>query len=72
MRTTHFHYLLSLLSLAAAPWPTFAAPVANITKRAPAWGFPYGSEKVRGVNLGGWLVLEVSPLWNMLSFRFAH
>jgi hypothetical protein len=21
--------------------------------------FPYGSEKVRGVNLGGWLVLEV-------------
>ena len=20
-------------------------------------GFPYGSEKVRGVNLGGWLVL---------------
>ncbi|KAE9403156.1 hypothetical protein BT96DRAFT_917767 [Gymnopus androsaceus JB14] len=21
-------------------------------------GFPYGSEKVRGVNLGGWLVLE--------------
>ena len=25
-----------------------------------AWGFPYGAEKVRGVNLGGWLVLEVS------------
>lgn len=23
-------------------------------------GFPYGSQKVRGVNLGGWLVLEVS------------
>ena len=23
------------------------------------WGFPYGSQKVRGVNLGGWLVLEV-------------
>lgn len=22
-------------------------------------GFPYGSTKVRGVNLGGWLVLEV-------------
>lgn len=21
-------------------------------------GFPYGSEKVRGVNIGGWLVLE--------------
>lgn len=25
-------------------------------------GFPYGSEKVRGVNLGGWLVLEVSVM----------
>ena len=23
--------------------------------------FPYGTEKVRGVNLGGWLVLEVRP-----------
>jgi glucan 1,3-beta-glucosidase len=22
--------------------------------------FPYGQQKVRGVNLGGWLVLEVS------------
>jgi hypothetical protein len=22
-------------------------------------GFPYGTTKVRGVNLGGWLVLEV-------------
>lgn len=22
-------------------------------------GFPYGSQKIRGVNLGGWLVLEV-------------
>ncbi len=25
-------------------------------------GFPYGSQKVRGVNLGGWLVLEVRRL----------
>lgn len=23
------------------------------------FGFPYGSQEVRGVNLGGWLVLEV-------------
>ncbi len=23
------------------------------------FGFPYGEEKVRGVNLGGWLVIEV-------------
>ena len=22
-------------------------------------GFPYGTQKVRGVNLGGWLILEV-------------
>jgi hypothetical protein len=22
--------------------------------------FPYGSQKVKGVNLGGWLVLEVN------------
>ncbi|KAI0059440.1 glycoside hydrolase family 5 protein [Artomyces pyxidatus] len=29
------------------------ATLANINP-----GFPYGSEKVRGVNLGGWLVLE--------------
>lgn len=26
---------------------------------ALSYGFPYGSQKVRGVNLGGWLVLEV-------------
>jgi len=25
---------------------------------AQTWGFPYGSQQVRGVNLGGWLVLE--------------
>jgi len=24
-----------------------------------SYGFPYGGQKVRGVNLGGWLVLEV-------------
>jgi glucan 1,3-beta-glucosidase len=27
-------------------------------------GFPYGSQKVRGVNLGGWLVLEVCSVTN--------
>ena len=26
---------------------------------ALTFGFPYGSQTVRGVNLGGWLVLEV-------------
>lgn len=29
-------------------------------------GFPYGSEKVRGVNLGGWLALEVVLFHNLL------
>jgi hypothetical protein len=23
------------------------------------YGFPYGKEKVRGVSLGGWLIIEV-------------
>jgi len=31
---------------------TLFSPVAGINL-----GFPYGSEKVRGVNLGGWLLL---------------
>lgn len=31
-------------------------------------GFPYGSQKVRGVNLGGWLVLEVSEV-DFLNIR---
>jgi hypothetical protein len=30
-------------------------------------GFPYGSQKVRGVNLGGWLVLEVKFLRYLFS-----
>ena len=37
-------------------------------------GFPYGSQKVRGVNLGGWLVLEVRissvQYWHNLSHAF--
>ncbi|CAE6442981.1 unnamed protein product [Rhizoctonia solani] len=35
-----------------------SAANSTITKRAPALRFPFGSTKVRGVNLGGWLVLE--------------
>ena len=61
---THFHILFCqlavLLSSFAALSTVDAAPVADIMKRAPTWGFPYGSTKIRGVNLGGWLVLEVS------------
>lgn len=42
--------------------------VASSLAFAPAafsltYGFPYGSQKVRGVNLGGWLVLEVCIYW---------
>lgn len=31
----------------------------SVVNSVLGWGFPYGQEKVRGVNLGGWLVLEV-------------
>jgi hypothetical protein len=43
LRTIHAVFGLSLISSAVAFTP----------------GFAYGSTKVRGVNLGGWLVLEV-------------
>ena len=36
-----------------------ALAVFSSTAGAINPGFPYGSTKVRGVNLGGWLVLEV-------------
>ena len=32
-----------------------------------SFGFPYGSQKVRGVNLGGWLVLEVHIAQSFLT-----
>ncbi|KAM6498669.1 exo-beta-1,3-glucanase [Amanita muscaria] len=40
--------------------PSIVAVVftASLLPSVRAWGFPYGSQKVRGVNLGGWLVLE--------------
>jgi len=36
-----------------------------------SFGFPYGAQKVRGVNLGGWLVLEVLNIawYNFLRGR---
>ena len=40
-----------------------AAPATNHTfaaRQGVNTGFPYGQEKVRGVNLGGWLVLGTS------------
>lgn len=42
--------LLSVLACLALASPIFGAL---------QYGFPYGKEKIRGVNLGGWLVLEV-------------
>ena len=32
--------------------------VSSVLGAPFASGFPYGSQKVRGVNIGGWLVLE--------------
>lgn len=53
---------MRLTALAAATFLlnglTFAPTVRADNPINP--GFPYGSTKVRGVNLGGWLVLEVS------------
>ncbi|KAF8921967.1 glycoside hydrolase superfamily [Mucidula mucida] len=41
---------------------TIAAALCGFTLLSPVYAFnptfPYGSQKVRGVNLGGWLVLE--------------
>lgn len=37
---------------------TSAVPLNTIHKRQSSLKFPYGTEKVRGVNLGGWFVLE--------------
>lgn len=49
-----FSTLLSSVSLVAA----FFVP-AVLADNPINSAFPYGSTKVRGVNLGGWLVLEV-------------
>ena len=45
-------YLSALLGL------TFLRPLAV---SAMTDGFPYDTQQVRGVNLGGWLSLEASP-----------
>ncbi|KAF9015697.1 exo-1,3-beta-glucanase [Cyathus striatus] len=44
-----YAFLATLLSLSTVPY------ALGLT-----FGFPYGSQKVRGVNLGGWLVLEAT------------
>lgn len=52
--------LFTTLFILSAVQPAFAY----------TWGFPYGSQKIRGVNLGGWLVLEVrrNARWNCNNF----
>lgn len=59
MRLSSFSLAAALLcaSLANAAPTAFQGPDENI-KRGPALKFPFGTEKVRGVNLGGWFVLE--------------
>ncbi|KAH9947128.1 exo-beta-1,3-glucanase [Amylocystis lapponica] len=52
---------LRRLAPALALLGLFAPSALADTPINPA--FPYGSEKVRGVNLGGWLVLEVSFIY---------
>ncbi|TFY80664.1 hypothetical protein EWM64_g3350 [Hericium alpestre] len=54
-----FRLVASALCIAFSITHAASAP-HNQTKRAGniSPSFPYGSEKVRGVNLGGWLVLE--------------
>jgi hypothetical protein len=46
-----------------SPIPHILATIAGLCTLPAAlsmnFGFSYGSQKVRGVNLGGWLVLEV-------------
>jgi hypothetical protein len=49
---------LSIASLLAALPVAWSAPTWN-TEVPFTPSFPYGSQPVRGVNLGGWLTLEV-------------
>jgi hypothetical protein len=44
------------------------ATLTNVQAISP--GFPYGSQKVRGVNIGGWLVTEVGLLKTPIHERF--
>lgn len=53
--------LLSISALLLASTTVDAGVIradANVSERGVNIGWPYGSSKIRGVNLGGWLVLE--------------
>ncbi|KAI3601047.1 glycoside hydrolase family 5 protein [Moniliophthora roreri] len=48
--------MLYVVTTSAAPHHALQA--VNVTKRAPEWPVHYWESKIRGVNLGGWLLLE--------------
>jgi hypothetical protein len=56
--------------------PAFNADLGSDVIRKRTLTFPYGSEKVRGVNLGGWFVLERAsislPSINLLTNSPQH
>lgn len=53
--------LRTLAGVLATSLAVAAAPLDNQTNMKRDYsvnvGFPYGNEKIRGVNIGGWLVL---------------
>lgn len=57
-----------LTRLAAAAFAALSSTYLVRADNPVSPGFPYGSTKVRGVNLGGWLVLEVSTLFTFITF----
>ena len=60
-------FRLSLLSLLTTLLPfTLSAP-ARTTERDVNVGWPYGQQKIRGVNIGG--VSKVLWLWSAADFR---
>jgi len=58
----------SLASLLAALPIAWSHPMWG-TELSFMPGFPYGSQTVRGVNLGGWLVIEVCRYPSSVSPR---
>jgi hypothetical protein len=59
MRATSFFPLVASLVAVVHGFPT-----RRDNPISPS--FPYGSTKVRGVNLGGWLVLEVKSYLSII------
>jgi hypothetical protein len=67
--STFFGLLATLATLTVAVPVNQPAPLDNTINPA----FPYGSTQVRGVNLGGWLVLEVyTTFWAVLAPNITH